>query len=321
MRFLWKSQLKKERGKFLPRTTAGKSAVPRKERLESHQGSSSSLFGVSFLWLLFFGTLGYALIFSSYLALAGWRVQGLSLIEEGRFQETVDQELAQRYLGFIPRGSFFLIQPTKLERFLKERYPLARNIVAKRVFPDRLEITVEERDRIILWCVASECGHVLEDGSVVPVTAAYEEEGNRARTLYLRDESSEPLRFGSGIYDAPFMLLTTSLQSSLQAEFGIETENEMMLASRFANELRVKTKEGWGIYFSTRIPIETSLQALRLLFEREIPRERFSELEYIDLRTENRVFYRYRNSETKPSTEEEAATDTTNKKDEKKSKE
>ncbi len=321
MRFLWKSQLKKERGKFLPKTTSGKNAVPRKERLESHQGSSSSLLGVLFLWLLFFGTVGYALIFSSYLALAEWRVQGLSLVEEARFRETVDQELSQKYLGFIPRGSFFLIQPVKLERLLKERYPLIQSVVAKRVFPDKLEITVEERERIILWCVASLCGHVLEDGSVVPITAAYEEEGNHLRTLYLRDESSEPLRFGGEIYDAPFMLLTTSLQSSLQEQFGIDTENEMMLASRFANELRVKTKEGWEIYFSTRTPLATSLQALRLLFEKELPRERFSELQYIDLRTENRVFYRYRDSETKPSVEEEPATDNTNKKDEKKNKE
>lgn len=321
MRFLWKSQLKKERGKFLPRTTSGKNAVPRRERLESHRGSSSSWFGVFFLWLLFLGTVGYALLFSSYLALAKWDVKGLSLVDETRFRETVDQELAQQYLSFIPRANFFLLQTTKLEYLLKEQYPLIRRVAAKRVFPDVLEITVEERDRIILWCVASECGHVLEDGSVVPITAAYEEEGNRSRTLYLRDESSEPLRFGSGIYDASFMLLATSLQSSLETEFGIGTENEMMLASRFANELRVKTKEGWEIYFNTRTPLATSLQALRLLFEKELPRERFPELQYIDLRTENRVFYRYRDSETEPSAETDSVTDTTNKKDEKKSKE
>lgn len=318
MRFLWKSQLKKERGKFLPRTVTGKSAVTRKERLESHQGSSSSFFGVIFLWLLFFGTVGYAALFSSYLILASWQVEGLSLISETGFRETVDQELAQKYLGFIPRRSFFLIQPEKLERLLKDRYPLIRHVVVERIFPDRMKVTVEERDRILLWCVASECAHVLEDGSVIPTTPAYQKEENQSRTLFLRDESDEPLRFGNDIYDASFMLLATSLQSSLQMQFGIDTENEMMLASRFANELRVKTKDGWEIYFSTRTPLETSLQALRLLFEKELQRERLPELQYIDLRTENRIFYRYRDAEKEQSSEQGLGEESKDQKKEKK---
>ena len=68
----------------------------------------------------------------------------------------------------------------------------------------------------------------------------------------------------------------------------------MRLVSRFADELRVKTKGGWQIYFGTRIPLEASLEALQLLFEKELPEERHGDLEYIDLRTENRVFYRYK---------------------------
>lgn len=301
MRFLWKSQLKKERGKFLPRT-AEKSAVKRKERLESHQTRSFSSFGTLFLWLLFFGTVTYAAFFSSYLALAEWHVTGLSLVDEQAFRTTVDDELSFKYLGFIPRSGFFLIQPGKLERLLKERYPLVKNVTATRIFPDKLAISVEERDTILLWCVSGSCAHILEDGSAFPVTDAYREEENQSRTLTLLDESAEPIRYGPAVYDQAFVALTISLKAALEKRFGIATENEIRLSSRFANELRMKTKDGFEIYIGTRIPLETSLTALGLILEKELQKERLADLEYIDLRTENRVFYRFREGTEQPET-------------------
>jgi len=293
MRFLWKSQLKRERGKLFPKSAFEKSKTTRKDRFESRQEKSSYVL-VIFLWVFFLGTIGYVGLFSSYLTLTSWQAEGLTLIKEDTFRETVEQELAQKYFGFIPRNRFFLIQPEKLESVLKERYPLIKEVTVKRLFPDRLEVAVAERDTIVLWCTADTCAHLLEDGSVMPTTDAYQAEGNRAHTLTLIDESNQPLRLGTGVFDTDFVALVVSLKRSLQESFGIETENRLTFASRFASELRMRTAAGWEIYFSTRIPLETSLAALYLLLDKEIPKERSSELQYIDLRTENRVFYRYR---------------------------
>ena len=150
-----------------------------------------------------------------------------------------------------------------------------------------------ERDTIILWCAAETCLHVLENGSVIPVTDVYQEEQNRAHTITLRDESNQAISPGSRAFEDGFVSLVVSLKERLRERFGLETENTIFLASRFANELRIKTTAGWEIYFSTRIPAEDSLDTLGLLLEDEIPKERLNMLRYIDLRTENRVFYRY----------------------------
>jgi cell division septal protein FtsQ len=293
MRFLWKTQLKKERGKFLPQKTDGRNVPSRRERLEPKGEQSFSFLGTLFLWLLFLGTLIYVVVFSPYLALTSWEVTGLSLVPAESFQADVDQEIHHKYLSVIPRDRYLLVRPRALEQFLKERYPLIKNLVVTRIFPHTLHLTVEERNILLLWCVSDTCGHVLEDGSVREVSSVYEEEENKNHTLFLRDGSAEPLRFGSDVYDPQVVALALALPQALQERFGIETEKEMSFSSRFANELRVKTKQGWELYISTRLPLDTSLETLRLLFEKELPEDRRSGLQYIDLRTENRIFYRY----------------------------
>lgn len=293
MRFLWKSQLKRERGKLLPKSTLGKNKATRKDRFESRTQRHGTYPLIIFLWLLFFGTAGYLVLFSSYLALGSWRVTGLTLVPEIAFQEAVNQELSHQYFGLIARNRFFLLQPKQLEHFLQERYPLIRSVSVRRTFPDTFEIIVEEREALVLWCVADTCAHILEDGSVVPTTDVYQKEENQSRTLMIRDDSGQPLKFGAGVFADGFVTSVVTLRKELGDRLGLATRKTLAFSSRFANELRVETEAGWWIYVNTRLPIETSLDALQLLLEEEIPQSRQASLDYIDLRTENRAFYRY----------------------------
>lgn len=301
MRFLWKSQLRRERGVFKPKTLSERKKITRKERLDSPGGFFSGPYVlVLFLWSLFLGTSVYMVLFSPYLALGESQREGLERIDETLFQNTVETILSQRYLGSISRNRFFLVRPEDLERRLREQYPLARNITVRRIFPDALHISVEERDSLLLWCSAGICAHVLEDGSVIPVTDVYQEEANASRTIFLKDESGQPFRQGEQVFDSEYALFPGQVRQALLEQFGIEIENEMTLTSRFANELRVKTQEGWEIYFGTQLPLEKSLSTLQLVLEKEIPTERRSQLAYIDLRIENRVFYRYQDGVENP---------------------
>lgn len=275
----------------MPQATPKKN-ISREERLRSREGRGS-IFLVSFLWLLFTGTVVYLGIFSPYLTVATWQATGLSLISEEDFHKTVEEALSERYVGFIPRNTFFLVRPKSLERLLHERYPLIREVDVRRTFPNVLKIVVRERDTLVLWCSEGACAHILEDGSTQLVTPLYQAEENQTRTLVLMDESEEPLRFGLDVFESDFISLILGLREQMRSRFDIAIEPAIGLVSRFANELRIKTTDGWEIYFSTKASAEASLDALALLLDGEIPKERWKDLLYIDLRTENRIFYRY----------------------------
>lgn len=292
MRFLWKSQLKKERGKFLPETGAEKKKVTRKERL-TPRTIRWAVFGMFFLWMFFLGTAGYLVVFSPHLQLISWQVDGLERISEKDFRQTVDQELSRKYFDVIPRNTFFFLQPKALEQALHTQYPLLREVVVQRHFPDQLDISVKERETLVIWCSFERCVQILEDGRVVAVTDALERAENQSHVLRLYDESDQEVPLDENVFDESFVAVILALREGLRNRFGIEIEKNIRMASRYANELRMKTDDGWELYFSTRMAPEKSLNTLGLLLGSEIPKEKESFLQYIDLRTENRVYYRY----------------------------
>ncbi len=292
MQFLWKSQLKRGHGKLLPKSVSEKNTVTRKKRLASHEKKSpGSFILITFLWTFFCGTLLYLVLFSSYLTLTTYTVEGAHLVPEEQFRKTVEEQLSQKYFGFISRRRFFLVQTKKLEDSLRAEYPLIETLSVQRFFPDTLTFSLHERETIVLWCSNGICSHILENGSVIPVTDRYADPENQAHTLTLTDESNRSLTIGEGVFEEGFVSQLVFLKRELKNTFDIETEDQILLSSRFANELRFRTKQGFEIYVNTRIAPETTLLALRLILDTEIPKDRLSELQYIDLRTENRVFY------------------------------
>lgn len=294
MRFLWKSQLKQERGKFLPKASSTQKKTNRKERLEVQAGRSlGAWFLLAALWLFFLGTVGYLVLFSPYLALDSPRITGLSSIDEPSFRGAVDTELAQRFLGSVSRNRFFLVRSEKLAETLQARYPLIRNIRIERTFPSTLTIKVEERETIVIWCSQENCLQVLENGNAIPVTDVYNSEPNVTHTLTITDESSQSIEAGERVFESEFSSFPVELKSALEEKLGLTIEKRMSVSSRFANELRVMTSTGWRLFVSTRLPVDSSVAALALLFDTELPAEAQSKLEYVDLRTENRIFYRF----------------------------
>lgn len=294
MQFLWKSQLKKERGKFLPQDVSTSKRASRKERLESKRKfSSQNYLGVYALWVSFFGTVVYLVLFSSYLTLQEPSVIGLKNIRSDMFRSTIDDIVNQKYFGLFSRNRYFLVRPSSFEELLRKRYPLILEVEVRPIFPESLVINVKERESILLWCSGETCTHVQESGNVLPINDAYQEEENKSRTITIRDLSGKSLLPGDRITELELVTFPDELRQSLRDQFSLETTSEMTLSSRFASELRVKTEEGWEIFFSTEIPVADSLEALELFFEKELQPERRRDLWYIDLRTENRIFYRY----------------------------
>ncbi len=290
MRFLWKTQLKQERGRFVPKELPARKKV-RKSPVPTKQ-TGWALAGVLLLWSTFLGTVVYLVLFSSYLALSEPQIRGRDRIEPEIFQRVLDQELHMKYLGKIDRQRFFLLRPGALERVLRDRFPLLRDVQVTRTFPSGLTLDLTERSELVLWCINT-CFHIYEDGTVMPVTPVYDEESNRSRTITIRDESLESIPSEGRVFDPSLVTLPGEIRTGLRDRLGIETSPELRVTSRFSNELRVRTVAGWEIYFATDLPLEKSLSALSLLLEKEISRERQNDLLYIDLRTENRVFYRF----------------------------
>jgi len=281
----------------------------REKRTVPNTAGQRLLVGTALLWLLLSGTLAYVGLFSTYLVIGTPRIAGLYEISEDTFRGSVEREIEGKYLGLFPRRDFLLVRPRALEERLRREYPLLASVRVTRAFPDGLHIEVVERKKILIWCSGDVTG--AAPGAFPPDRPCYlideagiaEESGQALLSeyapyvLFITDTSGKPVVIGDRVFDPHYGAFVIRMSELFPQQLGIAIEPRFTTVSRFANELRVRTDEGWEAYFGTDIPIESSLAALTLLFEKELPQEKRTRIAYIDVRAENRLYYAFREGE------------------------
>ena len=80
-------------------------------------------------------------------------------------------------------------------------------------------------------------------------------------------------------------------------------ENEFTLSSKLAQEVNLKTQNGWTIFISTEIEPSKTIDFLENFLNRQLSTEEVKQLEYVDLRVENRLYYKLKKDKEKESEE------------------
>ncbi|MFZ2299568.1 MAG: FtsQ-type POTRA domain-containing protein [Candidatus Moraniibacteriota bacterium] len=271
--------------KGLPKRREGRPATKKRD----HDVSADILF----LWVLLAGTLVYIGFFSTFFLIGEPRIMGVSKIPEQMLLASVEQQLSGKYLGIVPKRGFFTVRPRAIEERLRLEYPLLASLDVTRIFPDGMRITAVERTKILLWCSGDQCSLIDEEGRAHDGSRALSPE-NMPHVLLVTDMSGKPVTLGDKVLDRQYGAFVIRMSELFPERLGLAIESRYMTDSRFADEVRVKTQEGWEAYFGTDIPIGSSLDALALLLDKELPKEKRAMLAYIDLRAENRLYYAFR---------------------------
>lgn len=252
--------------------------------------------GTLFLWVFFFGTLFYTAFFSIFFFITPPRITGMSEVSEERLRGFIDGQLSKKYFRIFSRNNFFFVRPRDLEDRLRLEYPLLASVSVTRIFPNSLSVEVMEREKIILWNSFDELYLIDEEGVAHDSAQALLPE-NAPYVFSITDMSNKKVTSGEKVFDTSYGIFAIRINELFSQQLGLTLESRYTTASRFADELRAKTNEGWEVYFGITIPIESSLSTLKLLFEKELPQERRAHLAYIDLRAENRAYYAFREGE------------------------
>lgn len=284
------------RGDFSSKVLTSSRTMARPNRREAIDGGKPLPIIDCVLWGGLLAVSGYLLLFSPFLTVSRVDISGLSKLGDSDVRATVVGELSGKYLGIWPKDNFFAVRPAMLSSLLTDRYPLFREVSVTRRFPDTLLIETKERARIVLWRGVGEQGLMLsEDGRLFRNDRAFSDEHASYR-VSITDLSARPAVEGERVADERLVPFVSAIGDEVSSRLGFSVGNEYSVASRFAGELRMMTSEGWELYASTELPIASTLDALALLFEKELPLEKRSGLRYIDMRIENRVYYAFKDA-------------------------
>lgn len=259
--------------------------------------SGAGKFLYALMLLVFIGAIIYSIFFSQFLAVAEIEVSGTENLNPAEIRKIAEDEISGNFLGFIPRNNILLAGKKTIEKNILEKYKYAEKVEIKKDFPDSINIAVKERKFNLILCGSGKC-YIIDNRGAAFMEAdfsSYELGEDKLAVLY--DGGNKNFSQGEVIFERDYMDYFLGIREKMKNELGIEIGRELLTPQIASGDIRAKTVEGWQIYFDKSIPLNKEISMLKIVLENKIDPNRRVELEYIDLRTENKVYYKFKNSE------------------------
>jgi cell division septal protein FtsQ len=223
------------------------------------------------------------LFFSSFFQIDEIRVSGNEKISGQELQQLIWPKLETDILG-VKLKSIFLANTTKpLQDLIVDKFPAIDSLKVKRAFPQAITIDIVERKPIGLWCWENNCFLIDKKGVIF-------ETGQEPQELVISSKQPQgAIVLGQNIVEGKTVEQILLVQKTMKENAGVEAKEFTLVETE--QRLNAKTTEGWEVYFDLSGNINWQLVRLELLLGKDLPQEKRSNLEYIDLRF-SKVYYK-----------------------------
>jgi len=242
------------------------------------------------LWLIFVVVLivilAYILFFSPYLKINHINAQGTEKVKSSDLTAAASDCLQGRFFKIFPKNNFFLVSGSIIENSLKEMFKDAKNIAVVKKFPASMTISASDRQKILVYCSLEKCFWVDEEGVI------FEEapEIYGGKNITLKDNSGRQVSLGDKVLEDNFILFLQNAGPVVSGKNNLNIVNYEISAYPTAT-ISAITSDGWKIIFDLGAGLESQADTLQAVLDEKIKDQR-SQLDYVDLRARNRVYYK-----------------------------
>jgi len=237
------------------------------------------------LTLFVFGGIFYFIFISKNFEIKDIDITGADTISKEKILSEVDKIFEQKKFNFLSFQNYFLFPSKKLQASLQEQFPRIGNLEIKKINPDGLEITIEERKLIGVWCGQGGCYYFDKEGII------FEEAPRTTGSLMLSidDEREGVQNLGDVVLDNEQINFFQNVRNIVLSNFQFGTKKFIISQD---GEFELMASENWRILLDKKESSEYQLSNLKYVLDEEIKTRR-QELEYVDLRLGNRVYYKF----------------------------
>jgi cell division septal protein FtsQ len=271
-------------------------------RRRQGQTGRRSVFSLIFYWLAFLAFAGaavFALFFSPLAAVSQIEVRGVESYDPTLIQTEIEEQICGKYLNALPKNNIILFSKDTARENILQKFKMAEAVEIKKVFPDKLAVRVQERKLGLVFCGGEQC-LVLDDRGRAIAPADFEKnELKENELLRFFEDGGKTFQIGEMVMDAEYVQYVLAVREKIQDRAGIQISKEIRTPQIASGDIRMQTEEGWKVYLDWEITAEKEAEALHLVLENKISKDERKNLEYVDLRAENKVYYKYRNTQNK----------------------
>lgn len=250
-----------------------------------------SIFKNRFLWFSIFGIflaggIFYLIYFLPFIQINEVNTIGTEQVSSDEIKNIALQNIGQK-IAFFESKSILFVDLTKIKNDILDNFPQIGKVDIKRALPNKLFIDAKEREPFCLFCKSDiDCWYFDKEG------IAFEwVQNNLLPMIKIKNTSyASDIQSGDKVIDKGLLDKIVDLNNKIINYLKINIA-EFVIPSQ--GRLNVKTTDGWEIYFEPAGDLNWQVTELGLVLQQEIPPEKVSSLEYIDLRY-SKVFYKYK---------------------------
>lgn len=275
----------------------------------SHQrGTSRFLF--RFMVVVFLGAVVYILFFSSFLVVASFRISGNKNVSEDEILNLIKPKLSGKFFNVVNRNNLLLVDKVDVRKDVLERFHLLRSVEVRKKFPAELDVQVVERTPTFLFRGGNGWFVLDEKAEAYDIADPEREDMKKYNLPSLSDSDGKNVSRGDTILSQEYVGYILVLREKMKSDTDVEIEDNFETPSLVSRDIRAKAKTGFLIYFNENIALDKEIEMLNIVLRKKIEKEQLPDLEYIDLRIDNKVYYKFKEGtpeETARLAAEEAA--------------
>ena len=240
-----------------------------------------------FFWFFILISIAISIIFYLICFCSFFQVKKIDIVGNQKILSEEIKKLTEinfpRKIAFLKSQSILLIDFQKIEREILGQIPQIGIVSFERDLPERLIVSVSEREPIFLFEKDQHYFFIDKEGVI------FEKISEKDNWLIVKISGIErEPKLGEQIIEKEKISQILEIQSGLK-----ELKNEV-ISVEIANPQRIniKTFEGWEIYFNSQNDISNQVFNLGVILKEKISPEKRRNLEYIDLRFGNQIYYK-----------------------------
>lgn len=290
-----------------PKETLTRDASPLRARRKRRR-RVLLFFLVPLALLLIYGV--HFVSYSAPLSIRTITVTGAHDVDPQILRSYIESYLRDRAHGFVAHNNILSYDANVLSTTLKSAFPQLAKVEITRPSPlsQELVVTIVERHAFARWCLRDDACYLMDDKGYIfaPIDSSNAESPAAVPStqhIFRGGITAEADPVGQGFVSAhlPWILLIMKVfDQAGHKPIGATVENEQDVSVSLASGMSIKTS------FGQDAPSLT--QNLRLILNSEELRDKQDQIEYIDLRFGNRVYYKLKgeaqtsNASTTPQT-------------------
>lgn len=213
-------------------------------------------------------------------------VSGVQALSADDVRAKAAETLSGSYFNLFSKRNIFLYPQSALESELASQFPRIETVTVSRaaLLAQAITVSIQEREVFALWCEEATCFALDRTGFIF---APHEPRDDLMVFKGGLVFGEEPI--GQFVLRGRFADTAQVLSALLNAGF---TPHEIRIEND--KDFSVLLKEGFVMRLSFESEKEEIVRNAQLALQADAVRGRESELDYIDLRFENKVYYRFK---------------------------